>query len=274
MVRIYSSLNDEGEIVTVTSEAYFLVGDRIKKQLLHPKLISISEFESLLEHDARSDAVAEDAAIRVLLGQGVCQQRLSALRDRLHGGDARANVEFDAPVALASTEVTHKRNTRNIVISDPRAVDVDNGIYVSDLVIDEACAEMSDHLSGKHIQGMVIAEAARQMVLAVSEKFLVTHVDGAPVNYVTHRMDAQYFDFIFPILVRIELRLRSLRRGSGNNFKANAEISFKQNGRVGASIDFTFSALDHRFLSNRETELADQIIHAALEQTCAPEAAA
>ncbi|HEY6926353.1 MAG TPA: AfsA-related hotdog domain-containing protein [Steroidobacteraceae bacterium] len=232
---------------------YYLVGDRIKSQLLHPQLLSISELEALIDK-LRGNVASMPAPLRLSIGQGAPLERVLAARQRLdaHGlGQWILMPQEHELQSKASAAHTHKLFPRNIIISDPGMLtEVD---YAARLLIDEGCAEMSDHLSGKHIQGMVLVEAARQMVLAVGEKYLLSGRGRA--GFITHRMDVEFHELVLPFEVDIRLHIDRLRRADSNNFKASATTVFEQVGVGAASVRLEFSALDGRFLQSHEERL-------------------
>jgi len=214
--------------------------------------MSITELEELI--DALLEGQTPARARRLLMGQGASAERLARVRRRIKSGEVGKWIQMveDGP-AKASADLTHKRYVRNIIISDPQQHS--DTCYVALLSIDDRCAEMSDHLSGKHVQGMVLIEASRQMVLAVGEKFLISAAYRGRCAFVTHRIDTRFHDFVLPLEVQIRLQIDTLRHGGGSNFKADATITFHQSGKLSASVQFTFSVLDEHFLKSRESAL-------------------
>src|SRR5581483_10314782 len=103
------------------------------------------------------------------------------------------------------------------------------GVYTASLCLDDACDDLADHLTGHHLQGAVLAEAARQMVLAVSEAFLLPEAKRLAMRFVTHAMEMTYHVYAFPLDVRVQLTIETHKRGAGGNFAATAVIEFEQN---------------------------------------------
>lgn len=64
--------------------------------------------------------------------------------------------------------LVHKRKKANILITSPEKRDEDN--YCARLILQDASELLCDHQTGQHIQGMVLIEAARQTIIATSEK--------------------------------------------------------------------------------------------------------
>jgi len=249
MVRTTTSPN-------APSQTLYLVGDRIKAQIPHPRLLSISELEVLIEKGHAAGNLS--SVLRLRIGQGAAADRLLEARRRIDSYGLAMWIHMPAEHELerASGAYTHKREPRNIIISEPQqSADTE---YVATLLADDACAEMSDHLSGKHIQGTVLLEAARQMVLAVGEKFFIAATHRGELSFVTHHVEARFHDFVLPLEVEIRCRIEGVRRGAGSNFKADAAMNFHQAGTLSASIKFAFSVLSKRFLQTQETRLVER----------------
>src|SRR5690625_2275198 len=60
----------------------------------------------------------------------------------------------------ASSALSHKHNPKNTLVSMPRQVTADT--FELHLMIDEDCELMNDHLSGQHVQGMVLIERSEE----------------------------------------------------------------------------------------------------------------
>src|SRR3546814_2102255 len=72
---------------------------------------------------------------------------------------------------LAARSLCHKHIPENILISKP--VQRSDNVFTSDLFLHYRNELMLDHLTGQHIQGLVLTEACRQMFLAVTEKYFL-----------------------------------------------------------------------------------------------------
>lgn len=234
-------------------QTFYLVGDRIKLQLPHPRLMSITDLELMIDALERGQAPA--GALRLLIGQGAASERLVQARRRIDSAGCASWLQMppEGELEQASAVYTHKRHPHNIIISDPQQSTQSS--YTALLLADERCADMSDHLSGQHVQGMVLIEASRQMVLAVGEKFLISPEHRGQRGFVTHRLDAQFHDFVLPLEVKMTCQIDNLRRGACSNFRADVTIGFQQAGTVSAEVKVTLSVLDKRFLEDHESRL-------------------
>ena len=137
-------------------------------------------------------------------------------------------------------------------------VKVGGETYESKVVVDDECEIMSDHTTGCHLQGMLILEAARQMFLAVTEKYFVDNKKD--YYFVINRMGASYASFSFPIPMRVIFRTASLDYGKNGTIKAKAKISFVQQGVNTTEVEVEYTALERSRLEVKEIELARKAI--------------
>lgn len=158
----------------------------------------------------------------------------------------------------SSKQLTHKHKDQNIIISEPKKLSCEE--YQSDLMLNESCAEMSDHITGQHIQGMVLIEAARQMVNSVSEKFLIPKGDSIRKGFVLNGMNVKFNHYVLPLDVELNFVIRKLRRGLGGNFKVDSIVNVIQNSQLMMSIQIDFSVMDKVTLLNIESKIVEQSI--------------
>ncbi|MFZ6752916.1 AfsA-related hotdog domain-containing protein [Undibacterium sp. Dicai25W] len=143
--------------------------------------------------------------------------------------------------------LTHKLKAENTLISDPGKIDED--IFHSILMIDDECAELSDHVTGKHLQFMVLIEAGRQMANAVTQKF---YSNDSKI-YMAENMNISFESFAYPFAVDINfLMLDKKIRASGDG-KLTSQIQFFQSGKRVAEIVISFTVMDKKFVSTLES---------------------
>lgn len=238
--------------------AKIVVGDRIRAQCDDERLLSITEAERMLQTRTTSSA-----PFVLHVGQGIEYARLEQLYASVGRGDKAVLLLPPELPARASHETTHKHVSSNIVISEPVARG--DGGYEANLLLDERSADVSDHLTGHHIPGMLVAEASRQMMIAVVEKFYLPPQRRMPVRFITHEMSLEYHDFMVPLPVHILFMPAKLRRAGDSNLKVSCEIRFTQRKRIGAIARFQVSVIDRRYLDARESAL----FGAALDEVAA-----
>jgi len=234
-----------------------VVGDRLMDFANNKNVITISNLDELIRTNLTNP---ENYKYNIHIGQGICEKTLKKLHEFILNAGLAETFQISIPKQYhkSSPCLTHKHKTKNIMISEP--IQTENREYECLLMLEEYCAEMSDHVTGQHIQGMVLVEAARQMVIAVTEKFFISNENKGKINFVTHSMDTKFHHFIFPLPVTIRYQILDMRKGYGYNHSSNALISFIQNDVIATEIIFKFSVYNSEFIAEKESFLAEKCI--------------
>src|ERR1041385_2910951 len=145
----------------------FLVGDVFADFAEHQGVMTVSQLARQIRKGAFPSGTG---AASVTLGQGVSQFDVQFVRDTLarRGLTDVVVIDDQALRDRAGREIAHKHRAENVLISLPRRTDP--GSFESDLLVDSGNEVMSDHLTGRHMQGMLAMEAGRQMFIAVAEQ--------------------------------------------------------------------------------------------------------
>lgn len=234
-----------------------VVGDRLKSFSSQKTVMAISELENLIE--AQASGHGEEKYV-VTIGQGVHERHLQRINEKLLSLNLseRFAIKLPSTFKRSNRALTHKHKSKNITISEPVRIDASN--YECALMLDERLAEMSDHLTGKHIQGMVLIEAARQTVIAVSKKYFISENHQSKISFVTNNTNAVFHAFVFPLPVLIRYEIIKIKQLLNSNFNCKSRILFIQNEKICVEIIFDFSALCENFLKAREDSLAQESI--------------
>lgn len=123
-----------------------------------------------------------------------------------------------------------------------------------------------DHLTGQHIQGMVLTEACRQMFLAVTEQFCLDGYPAAKRYFVINSMHIRYQAFAFPLPAEIRYRLLSQEQPRADRVSIHADIDIWQGNEVTASMEVKFTVFDDVYISNRESKLAAEAVQNYVKQ--------
>lgn len=218
----------------------------------NPGIMTVSEFEHLIDKGGIEQPVS------VFIGQGVSKERLELLEQRLARSRTRRLATIkSAPVRdRCPGKYTHKHYDRNTIISTPVQLEGED-IFRAELILDDLCAEMSDHVTGHHLQGIVFFEAARQMFLAVTERFWLERLKR-PYYFVINEFNTTYHTFGFPLPTELTLKVVSERtdnRKTGAVF-LDVRVEFFQVGVPITECFIKFAAFDKQLLSAREGLLA------------------
>lgn len=237
------------------SQTIHVVGDRFSIFAReNPNVLTITQLEQKL---VRGELEGE---LTLMIGQGIQDERMQRIQMAASSPEYASRISFypSADIERAEPRFAHKRLPCNVMITLPQQVDED--LYRAFLLVDEACAEMSDHLTGQHIQGMVLAEAGRQMVIAVTERFLIQNEPGHSSFFVINTFDIAFHSFTFPVCTEIECRLKDKRLGKRGTMASGAELRFIQAGECMTSGSAKFSAYDSAFMRVREAGKARQLL--------------
>jgi hypothetical protein len=158
----------------------------------------------------------------------------------------------------------HKDRAENVLITEPQRVASDT--FVSDLVLHARNELMQDHLTGEHIQGMVLAEACRQMFLAVTELHCLRDFSPAKRYFVINEMAIRYLAFAFPLPAQVRYRQLSQAKDRADRQSLEADIEVLQCDRVAASMRVAFVVFDAAAIGAREAQLARVAVEQCLSQ--------
>ena len=227
-----------------------LVGNRFNAFSNENAIITVNELLAVINDIANQQHIRE--TIRVIVGQGVSDADLQLLDSLLIEHQLAELVMIEsAQGKRAASCLSHKHHSYNTLISDPEQLQ--DKRFMSYLMIDDACAEMSDHVTGQHIQGMVLVEAARQMTIAVTEKFFIA--DSHLVGFTTDKLETVFQRYVFPVPCLMDYEIKA-HRSLGNNARFNVVVGFYQNDQLCTEVKYQFSTFDRAFLKQKESQLA------------------
>ncbi|VFR19821.1 hypothetical protein AMB3_3636 [plant metagenome] len=226
----------------------------------HPNLLPYEELLSIL---LRSDdaPVPEIAGRKLIAGQGLDDMQVS---HAWYIGVSRGLIqEFShwraaRKVRYADRSLCHKQRPENILISAPEKNADDS--YTSELLLHERNELMLDHLTGQHIQGMVLAEACRQMFLAVTEHYFLDDCPSSKRYFVINLMNVRYQSFAFPLPTQIHYRVIERKQPKPDRIFIHADMDVHQSGQPVAGMEVQFTVFDDGYLSKRESKLAAQAV--------------
>lgn len=215
----------------MNNDIVILVGDRFADFSNNPEVFCLSDFVTT----ARLGNVAKR---RLYLGQGISQQNIDIVCSELQ--TYLPECQAIAP-KRASQKVTHKIVPQNIMISEPRQLDVET--FEVDLLLDERSADISDHQTGQHIQGLALIEAARQTWTAVSETYLLH--EGQPTRFVLDEISSRFLNFVFPLPALLRLKLLDTQTSPMQSVYS-VSVIVEQAGQKTAEIQGKFRVIDER----------------------------
>ncbi|MGO4395679.1 AfsA-related hotdog domain-containing protein [Variovorax sp. M-6] len=160
----------------------------------------------------------------------------------------------------AGRALSHKKKAENVLISAPEKLE--DGTYAADLLLHADNELMQDHLTGQHVQGMVLTEACRQMLLAVTERFCLDDYKPAKRYFVLNEMAVRYMAFAFPLPAQVRYRVLEQKQPKPDRVLVHADMEVWQGDQPVSGMNVKFSVMDATVLGEREASLASKAIAA------------
>ena len=242
-------------------DTIYVVNDRFENfSDKHGAVLTVSKFRDFI---ASQEAHRK---VNILFGQGVDSAELERLVQVYSPVSTNINLCRVQKRPKASIFEAHKHKKRNIMVS--LAEQVSETEFTLDLYFDGDNEFFEDHMSGQHIQGMSITEAARQSFLAVSEQFFLPKT--VKHYFVIHNMSTEFKAFVFPLDAFARFFVISKKIGSKGNFSMEARIEIHQAGNLCAVCNVSFSAYENEWISQREHAAAVEALESSGRQLLQP----
>ncbi|AVO59698.1 hypothetical protein C6Q18_17610 [Pseudomonas chlororaphis subsp. piscium] len=236
---------------------YVVVANQFEDFARHENVMSYSTLLQALKTSGQSVL----RGCKVIAGQGLGRKEIQhAHRMAIASGYAD---EFDhwnlwTDAELAGQELAHKRQRKNVLISVPEKHD--EGLYTANLLLHAENELMLDHLTGQHVQGMVLLEACRQMFLAVTERFHLDDYKPHKRYFVLNEMNVRYTAFAFPLPAQIRYRLIDLKQPRPDRVEVQATMEVWQGEHPVTGVEVKFCVMDAERLGLREATLASRAL--------------
>lgn len=229
----------------------YVVGDGFLSFSKNANVISLSGFKEMI----LLPRIGKARNGFYILGQGIAKQKIDEIKTLIKKNKITDIVIKEHHNEKEENKYVHKKVSENVMISKP--IVIRDNLFFSQLMIDDRCSEMSDHMTGQHVQGMVLIEAARQMALSVSENFLLSESERFNSYFILSNMDAQFKQFLFPTDVELQCALIRCEKISSGKFSADFVITFTQNNVVCMEVMIGLMADEKTALEKKESRLAN-----------------
>ncbi len=219
-------------------EKIYIIGDRFVNFSQYENLFTVSQFLESCEK-------REFKANQIIVGQGINKTALETIQNRINKTSSGRKILLKERVTKKiNMDLVHKLKPDNILITHPEWFRLGNEtFFTASLIIDENCAEMADHVTGQHIQGCLLTEAARQLGIAVLEIYMFNREPDS-YYYETKKIVTEFHSFLFPLEVDM---LMSFKAKNGKNKEITAMVRFFQMGRIGCEVQLVGVALPKKF---------------------------
>ncbi len=240
----------------MNSRFLLVVGDKFAPFTAGKDALTISQLNGLL--DESSNILPSHSQLVLVPGQGLSDSDVEKLIHRIQDPKVSSKFNFDLWYKLpkrASMLQSHKHHPENTLISKPTKIDED--LYRLHLMVDDDCELMRDHQSGQHVQGMVLLEAARQSLIAVTEVFFIFD-ETINYSFILNNIEVEFSNFAFPLaaVLNYDIKQKDIRNKRRLSFTVDVDI--EQCGAKTAACSMSFAAYEAKRISARENSMANR----------------
>ncbi len=212
--------------------------------------------EMVILYDDVNDIIQKkyphDKNVKYDLGQGVSEHKINQLIRKAEKNGLRDFLLFDEVKKCQRSHV-HKVDIRNSMLSVP--IEIDKNTYESNIHIDDENELMSDHVTGQHLQGMLLIEACRQMFLAVTEEYFSKN-EKEIMSFAWTRGDVEFNDYAFPVSTIIRLYISHMENSKKGRRKYTTNMEVIQKNCLVCTSIMEYETIPKKVTSRRETILA------------------
>ncbi len=251
-----------------TATSICVVGDRFAGFAVHERVQALSSFVGGLRAGVYDD-IRGPLVLRG--GQGIGGYEWDYIRGALRRRGLEERVVLhDRPPVLAERAEAHKHREENVLIADLGRHD--DQVFHAALRLHGDNELLLDHQTGQHTQGMVVVEAARQMFLAVTERYYTHRWPERRYYFVINSLATTFENFLFPVDARIRYLIQSAELSDPGRLEFTARVDIEQGGRRSARCEVAFTAFDTAVLEAVEYRRAGRAIDHVLADTDVREA--
>lgn len=193
--------------------------------------------------------------VHVVTGQGVDDYEVDHLRDAVERRGLADRVVLRHHAAEpARRQDVHKAREDNVLVAGLTRVDEEN--YEARLRIHDHNELLVDVQDRGHVQGMVVIEAARQMLLAVTERYFTSRWPQQRYYIVLNSLNTSFTNFLFPVDAELRLTVTDSDISEPGRLTFSVTVETAQAGRVAARVDADFAAFAPGLLEDKELRRA------------------
>lgn len=224
-----------------------LVGEQFSEFGNKDKVLTLPTLRCALEQNNVSE---------IILGQGLAYEEVKQLGELLQ--EQKIPIDYVSGDELAPLSLTHKRCLSNVLITTPRSMG--EHCYTAALALNDKMDRLLDHVTGTHLNGMVLIEAGRQLTIATGELEFNLAAQDHPWGFVWTGMDIGFSRYAFPVPTNIQLRIGERPGSTTERPKCTAMITFIQADKEVCSAAIHYDLLPMRTLRILESKAASQLL--------------
>jgi hypothetical protein len=220
----------------------------------HERVVTMSHLVELIA----AKRIESDLVVR--LGQGLDHSDRTVLEETCRRAHFN-KITIDGGAGLdriLDRTVVHKGRQENVLLANLRNVAPNR--WVVDLRVHRNNEFVLDHLTGEHLQGILIIEAMRQLCIALFETQFRKERPNRDYAGVWNSMELTFEGFIFPLCAEVGVDLKTVDLRNSSNLKFKVTTSLMQNRFRAARADICYSMIDKDRLAILELRKADQLL--------------
>ncbi|MFB8247245.1 AfsA-related hotdog domain-containing protein [Streptomyces sp. NPDC055952] len=248
---------------SVTSR--LVVGDRFRD---FADAVGADTFSRLARSLDAGDLDTVDGPVRVVTGQGVGEFEVSYLQDAIHRRQLDDRIVLihsaDRP---APRQELHKAREDNVLVAG--LTRVDDTTYEAALRLHDHNELLVDVQDRVHVQGMVAVEAARQMLVAVVERYYTARWPQQRYYIVLNSMNTTFSNFLFPVGATLRLTVDESEVAEPSRLTFRTTVEVQQAGRIAAAVGIDAAAFAPGLLEEKELRRAKGAVASTMDTALA-----
>lgn len=180
--------------------------------------------------------------ISVILGQGLVDKDFEAIKNK---------VSCDViNISQIAKEMTHQQNDRNVLVYNLRNTGKEH--FQANIYIRGENDLLQDHITGIHVSGMILVEAARQLFIAslMNDGYLDD-------RFVLNNIYTSFLSYVFPTEIIMDLSYRYVK-STKNEKRVIAKVQALQNNTVCAEFEIKSTLIPNKLAAMGEKLSANQ----------------
>lgn len=147
-----------------------------------------------------------------ILGQGLTQHEINELIER--------KIIINNPFQKVDLSLTHKHKNKNSLIVNFQSQDTSN--FTAEMYIHGDNDLLMDHITGMHIPGIALIEAAREFFIVS-----LSHIGFGTYRFILENIQSVFISYVFPVETNISINIKCVE-GSNQKKTFDATVNFHQ----------------------------------------------
>ncbi|MEV0280507.1 AfsA-related hotdog domain-containing protein [Streptomyces sp. NPDC050610] len=246
----------------------FIVGDRFDAFADQTSAVTVSEFIDRLRTGVYR-GTADSGALVLAEGQGVTAYDWDRVQEELTrcGSPERTVIERSPRGRPGNHTETHKHRESNVLLAG--LTRHSEKAFRASLRLHNDQEMQLDH-QASHVQGMVVLEAARQMYVAVCERYYTCRWPEHRYSHVFDRLETSFRNFLFPLEATIDCEVLQADLSDPELLVFDIEVKFGQAALHAATVRMIGTALPSAVMAHKERRGAARAVRHALKRVPAP----